>query len=319
MMPQRRPAAFLLFSAAIAALVAAPATAVVPAVDGPAPAAIAMAAADHVVLGSVTGPGGTPWENVKVAATPVGSTVPAASALTYGGRYELRLAPGTYRVAFSDLAERVPDQERASLVTVLAGQIDALDLGAQRLVLGTVTSSLAPAIVGAPHVGSTLSVTEGSWTPGLAVVEPTWVAGETTLGAGSSLRLAPAQLGKRIHVATAATRAGWLDGAARTTPVTVGKAPSTVSASAPGVVRRGKAARVNVVVSDRSGTPVKGTVTLTEKGRKLGAANVAGATKATRAFVLKGLRPGVHVVVVTWSGSTYALPGRDTLRITVKR
>src|SRR5690606_2978590 len=65
--------------------------------------AVAPAAPGTAITGRLVDPDGRPADNVEVQALPVGGGAPVASAISYGGRFELLVPTGTWRVVGTDL------------------------------------------------------------------------------------------------------------------------------------------------------------------------------------------------------------------------
>lgn len=100
---------------------------------------------------------------------------------------------------------------------------------------GVLKQTQTPAVTGIPKVGAVLTATPGGWTPAPASMVLSWRAdGVPIPGAtGSTLRLGPAQLSKKITVVTTAAKTGYTTAtstSAATAPVgpeklTMSKAP----------------------------------------------------------------------------------------------
>jgi len=82
-----------------------------------------------------------------------------------------------------------------------------------------------PAITGAPRVGTTVTATPGTWSPGSATLGYEWlVAGSPVPGATtSSYQPVASDAGKQLQLRVTATLAGHTSGTATSAPVAVGK------------------------------------------------------------------------------------------------
>ena len=282
-----------------------------------APGTTLVTAADHRVHGSVLGTNGTRWDNVQVSATPVGGSSPAASAITYGGGYELYLGAGTYRIAFHDLSRRVPDLTYPGEVTVTAP--GETSLGVTRLTHGTATSTSRPTLQGAARVGERLTVAPGTWNPAAGLgFSYLWQIDGTQAATGAAVTVPRSWLGKTLQATVTGSATTWSAGTARTTGVVVGKARTVLRAKGPADnPRPGSRFTVTARVTDPSTDRPAGVVTVKENGRKLGKALINA--KGVARVALGGLKRGKHSLVLTLPGTRYAAGARDTLKVLVSR
>jgi hypothetical protein len=289
-----------------------------PPAEGSAPGTTTLLmTADHRVHGSVLGTSGRRWDNVQVSATPVGSSSVAASDITYGGSYELYLAAGTYRIAFHDLSNRVPDLAHPDDVTVASS--GETSLGVTQLTHGPATNTSRPALQGVARVGERLTVAPGSWRPASGLgFSYLWEVDGTRAATGAAATVPTSWLGKRLQVIVTGSATTWSAGTARTAEVVVGKARTTLRAKGPADnPRPGARFTVTARVTDPSTRRPAGVVTLKEGGRRLGKASVNA--KGVAKVVLGGLKRGKHTLVLTLPGTKYAAAARDTVKVAVRR
>ncbi|MCR6688366.1 lamin tail domain-containing protein [Cellulomonas sp.] len=164
-----------------------------------------------------------------------------------------------------------------------------------------------PTITGTPAVGSTLRAVDGTWPAGTTVTR-TWLAdGTPVAGAtGPTLRLAPAQQGKRITVRVTGALAGHTS-VTRTSAPTARVAAGALTAPRPTVVGK---ARVGVRLTARTGTWGPAPVTLRYQWFASGTA-IRGATSST--FTPKATHLGKRLTVrVTGSRPGYATVSRTS-------
>lgn len=289
----------------------------VPFAEVTAPGTTLLLAAEHRVHGSVLGTDGTRWDNVQVSATPVGSSTVAASAITYGGSYELYLGAGAYRITFHDLSKRVPDLTYPGAVTVTSS--GETSLGVTRLTHGTATNTSRPTLQGAARVGERLTVAPGAWNPAVGLgFSYLWQLDGAKAATGTAATVPTSWLGKTLQVTVTGSATTWSAGTARTNEVVVGKARTTLRAKGPtDNPRPGAGFTVKARVTDPSTDHTAGVVTVKESGRRLGRASVNA--KGVAKVVLDGLKRGKHSLVLTLPGSRYAAGARDTLKVLVSR
>lgn len=138
------------------------------------------------------------------------------------GEYDATVGGGTYRVGFTSATGEVlywnakTSVESANDIDLIGATtqtaVDAFFQGAPDVVANTAL----PRITGTTLVGSTLTVSTGTWLPANPTLSYKWfasgapIAGATT----ASLKLTGAQVGKRITARVTATSAGMDDGSA---------------------------------------------------------------------------------------------------------
>ena len=142
-----------------------------------------------------------------------------------------------------DLAARVTSTLGGT--TLLSTVTEPLHVDSLPIGLGA-----APVILGSPQVGQTLSVLEPVWTVDGVDTTYHWLRNGTPLPGqtGETYTLTPDDLGQSVSVVATATKLGFLDGLARSQPVTVlqGAAPTpTVEPQLTGVPKVGRTLSVS--------------------------------------------------------------------------
>ena len=160
----RRSAAGLAVAAVTASLTGAgiaQATASAPAPASPSVHVGTRAVAENVVVhGSVIDPGGAALDNVSVEARSVTApTVVVASAITYGGDYDLYVPVGKYLLTYSDLSEVYGTLIRPALNVAGNRTLDTV-----RMLFPAPRAVVAPSVKGAARAGNTLAPSPASGT-----------------------------------------------------------------------------------------------------------------------------------------------------------
>jgi len=314
----------LLFAVCTAALAAGPATGQSP-VGHPrfrhtdvAASFSTTAAATYLVHGEVDGADDSPLDDVEVEAWAPGGDEPAASALTYGGTYDLWLPAGSYEVRFHDPDGRAHDATYPGTVTLAEDAPETTDLDVVHLTLGTATCTTAPALTGGHRVGQTLHASTGTWHPGSGLAFGyTWRVGDTVVGTTSSLTLQPAWVGRTVRVTVEAEGAFWSTGTGTSGRVTVAPALTHLDAAGPvRAVPRGHAFGLRVRLSGGADSVPSGLVVATENSHRVGATTLARPDGTLR---VGALRVGRHTLRVTWSGTRAEAPSSDTVTVRVTR
>lgn len=161
------------------------------------------------------------------------------------------------------------------------------------------TATSLPGLTGSGKVGTTLSVTDGTWNAGGLTFTRQWRRGGTPIAGqtGTTYQVTPADVGQAITVVVTATRAGYADGTATSNAVN-GVLGDAATATAPPMLDR--TAQVGV-----------------EVGSSLGAWNAEGLT-----FTRQWLRAGEPIPGAT--GATYLVTPDDlgqaiSVRVTASR
>lgn len=211
----------------------------------------------------------------------------ATNAVTPGTRYVEGAADGLVRAYYS----HGYSLQTATPVTVKPGAFARADLTLDR----TIAALTTPSVRGAPHVGSVLTATAGTWslTNGVAL-RLTWLRdGTIAIGSGYTHRVTAADAGHRLTVRVVATRAS-LTGHSTS-------APTAILTYLPRLAVTGASPRRGVVrLTVHLGLSVQpgGTYTVTRGGKTL------------RVVVA---RPNVKITL------RHQRPGRQTYRVTLAR
>jgi hypothetical protein len=139
---------------------------------------------------------------------------------------------GTYALTYSVTDEAGNTATATRTVTVVEGTL----------------SAPTPTVSGSPRVGSTLTATPGSWTPGTALTYAWALNGAPVVGATSArLQLTPSMAGGRVTVTVTGARPGYTTAQRTSSAVTVAK--GALSSSKPridGSAKVGKTLKVKV-------------------------------------------------------------------------
>jgi hypothetical protein len=193
----------------------------------------------------------------KADATQPELTVPADSSVTVGDEFDALEGVSATDDEDGDLTDAVTvegtvDTDTAGTYPLTYSVIDAAGntATAARVVTvvdGTLTAG-TPTIGGTARVGSTLSASPGTWTPGTALTYSWAVDGTAVAGATSSrLELVPSMAGHQVTVTVTGTQTGYSTAQRTSAPVTVAK--GTLSSSKPritGTAKVGKRLTVKV-------------------------------------------------------------------------
>jgi surface antigen len=172
-------------------------------------AAVAPGRFTQVQAPTVTG---TPQVDHPLAAT--AGTWSPTGATAYQWLVDGAPISGATRAAYTPSAAQVGKQV-AVRVTVTQAGYDPLTVVTPAngtVAPGTFTAKSPPTVSGTARVGSTLTATAGTWSP-TGTYRFQWLAdGQPVAGAtGSTLRLGPGQVGKRVAVRVQVSRAGYAD------------------------------------------------------------------------------------------------------------
>lgn len=218
----------------------------------------------------------------------------------------------------------VPDREQATTVSVPEGAVTR----GLSVVLGdpppppTVLRSLtAPRITGEPVVGGVLQVDAGTWSLDAVDHRVDWMVEGQVLRSGRWMYPTPDLRGRSVSARLTTTHQ--MSGQEVVTdlpPVSVPRLSSSAEVSSR-LRRQGKRAdRLDLTLTLRTADPLVepvGEVVLLERGRVLSRA----AARHRVAIRLRGVKPGRHVYVVRYAGSTAIAPTetRVVVRVTKSR
>jgi alpha-tubulin suppressor-like RCC1 family protein len=206
-------------------------------------------------------------------------------------------------------AAAISDELKQAPAGLTGDDVQQISLGGGMTALAVVTDVLPAtkaAVSGTPTVGQTLTATPATFSGDPDSVASAWLAdGAPIAGAAdSTLTLTNALAGKRISVASTATKVGEDDVVSTSDATSAVTADSATSVTAtPGSYGGGGTA--TVTVSNAAGQPVTGTVTLSGAGAPQ-AASVAGGT-ATFALP-RTIAPGGYTLTASYSGSSVLKP-----------
>lgn len=261
-----------------------------------------VVAAEYVVSGTVQRANGKLLENISVTATHAATGEVAASALTYGGAYDLHLPAGSYVLAFADLGGYYAPHELAEPLAVL----EDVQLPVETMYRPAVLQITAPVITGTPTLGSTLTVGDGAWAQDDRQLSfrRVWLLDGTEVAQGRTLVVDTSHLGRTLTAQVTVSATGSYPATGQAQDVAVPKVATRTS-----IVRTRLAERRTAVVRVSAvGLVPGGKVTVTEQGRVLGSARLE---RGKAVVTLKRLRPGKHALVARYAGSALTKPSKS--------
>lgn len=285
----------------------------------------ALARAGHIT-GTVTDADGAPLDAVEVSIYRNEGTAqsPQWEVLSSGfteanGNYDVPAGAGTYRVGFFrnlsspvfyDTAGSVNTAD--NVVVVGSATVPNVDAVLERAP-EVLSNTSSPRISGTAKVGSTLTVSPGTWAPSGPTVTYTWLAsGKAIAGAhATSFKLTGAQVGKRITVLATASKAGVDDGAALTAATSAVVVKPTMALT--DKVKRGKLT-LKVRVTASGVQTVAGKVKIFRKSKLLDTVKL----KAGKVKVKLGKqKPGKAKYTAKYVGSGWVLPVKERIKVRV--
>ena len=286
-----------------------------PAVTLEAAQADPVAAAEHVLSGSTVRPGGRPVDNISVTARDTTTGEVTASALSYGGVYDLHLPAGSYTLAYQDLGGRFVTFD-APDVLVVDGPSNLPVVTLYRPSPVVVTR---PTVHGSPHAGYTLTVSDGEWTAdGRAVtLSHSWLLDGEPVAEGATFVVLASHVGHTLTAVVEARAHEAMPTPVLSDDVAVVEAPTTtrVTRSLAQRTRKGSKVRVSARVTSAHLAPA-GVVELVDKGKVLASRRLQ---EGAATLVAKGLSAGRHKLVVRYRGDAVAAPSRATTKVAVPR
>ncbi|GAA1920627.1 Ig-like domain repeat protein [Nocardioides hwasunensis] len=171
---------------------------------------------------------------------------------------------------------------------------------------GALQATGQPVVSGSAAVGSSLSVTNGSWSPVATRFRYQWLRqGAPIPGAtGSTYRIGADDAGRDVSVTVFASATGFNEGAATTAAVSVGRMKSSVAATLPKTrVKLKKVAKLGVTVTVPGLDTPTGTIQVLDKGKKIAQMTMAPAHKGKATLKLKKLKKGKHKLQVVYLGN----------------
>jgi len=163
------------------------------------------------------------------------------------------------------------------------------------------TATSLPGLTGSGKVGTSLSVTDGTWNADGLTFTRQWRRGGTPIAGqtGTTYQVTPADVGQAITVVVTATRDGFTPGTATSNAVTGSKYASSTVLTAPKKAKAGKAVAITVKVT-APGTAATGSVAVFDGRKKIATVTlVKGAAKVT----IKKIKPGKHPLKAVYAGS----------------
>lgn len=215
-------------------------------------------AAQYVAVGAVYDYEGNDLDNVLVTATPVGGSEIAASALSYGGMYELWLDDGSYALEYT-----LDGHEPVRATVVVDGQ-DAM-LADVTMLLVAPQNTVAPSLDGRARVGEVLTAEPGAWDLDVTGFAYQWrVNGRAVRDAdGRRFRVLPQHYGKTVSVDVTADLEGHAPGEASSAGAVVRAGRFSLTSAA---VRRGDRWRVGLEVDAPAWAAPDGTAKVCMEG-----------------------------------------------------
>lgn len=271
-----------------------------------APSSPAVAAVQQVgeftLAGDVVSVDGEALDNVLVAAYEIGSSEPAASALTYGGSYELHLDAGTYELVFSDLSGEYGDYARPGKLTVR----DDVNLPTVTMKYPAPRPIAKPKIVGDAIAGQALRVVDGVWETDDITFTYRWLRdGKFTGVTSPTYKLGVLDIATEISVKVLASAPDSYDTALETRSVNVQRAESQTEVT---VIVVDDGYEVVVECDDALGK-AKGPVALFADGRLVATKKLTRSERAT--FVVGDLGRGAHTFKAVYKGDKVNSPSVD--------
>ncbi len=241
-------------------------------------------------------------DDVTVTATDVATGRTVASALSYGGEYELWVPIGIYDLSY----ERDGYAPSTRRVTVLASQY----LEDVTMLLPAPTATVAPSFGSRARVGDSVVADPGTWTLDGLTLRYQWRADGVALPGATDdrLRVTPRLVRSELTVTVSASRVGHARGSATSDPVVVTPARLGLELATP---RRSAGRwRVPFALSGPAWLDADGTVTFCTGRACIDARVTDGAGTAT----LPGARHG-RSYDVTYDGPRGVTAAPTTLRV----
>ena len=217
----------------------------------------------HVISGTVTTADGKLVDNVSVEAYSGKTKVPTASAITYGGEYELEVPEGPYTFLYHDLSGKLLDKHVTKALTVKAD----VTLPATVLYYPAPTLVKAPTI-GGYSAGRVFIATVGGDKWSSVPVERTinWYRDGKRVAGGSEYRLTPEDLISKLTATVTVRAENSAAASAKTKPLQLSKRFSSNIKLQP-VTSDRRHTNFFIFVISGTGNP-SGEVTLREVGSK---------------------------------------------------
>lgn len=230
--------------------------------------------------------------------------------------------PGDVGVSFTvtSSAQR-PDyvQENGDGETVTFSPVTATSTGVAGVIGDAPTATAGPTITGTPKVGQTLGVSQ-TWSASGLTFAYQWQRNGTDIADADdpTYVVTAADVAQSITVEVTASRAGYADGSAESTAVTVAKVASkTVAKLAKPKIKANQKGVLTVTVSAAGVPGPTGKVTVKD-GKKVIATVTLKANKLGKLTIkLPKLKKGKHQILVSYSGDA-AIAGSKAKKVTLK-
>ncbi len=172
------------------------------------------------------------------------------------------------------------------------------------------TPTTQPTIAGSGVVGRLLTVSPGSWGTGdTPAYDYQWRRDNAAIAGATASTYTPTveDVGRVLTVTVTATRPGFRPGTFRTSGVSVPRLASSLRATlAKKRIKQGRATSMTVVLTVPGLDRPTGTLTVLDGSRALAAIALRAAQTGKVTVPLRGLKPGVHRLRVTYAGSDLA-------------
>ncbi len=243
--------------------------------------------------------------DAKVDATltaSAGSWNPSPDALTYQWSADGAPVAGANGPTLAEDASLVGKVVTVTVTASRAGYTDVpvTSAGTAAVAPGTFTEITSPSVSGTPRLGQTLTLDQGTFTPGTSDVAVQWLRGGVPVpdAQASSYLLTPADLGHHMTARVTVSRPGYttlVERAPRT--ASVKSVPTVKVVGQPG--RRGRAT-FTVTVTAPGVSPVGGVVRIKSKGKFLRDVALSAGTATT---TVSGLPAGTRPFAFWYLGS----------------
>ena len=171
---------------------------------------------------------------------------------------------------------------------------------------GALQATVAPSVTGTTTVGQTLRVSSGTWSQPSPSFKYQWLrTGAPIPGAtSSSYRLTAEDAGRDIAAVVTATKAGFADGAATSSALSIGRMASTVTGSLKANrIKASKKAKLGITLTVAGLTGPNGTIQVLDKGKKIASFTMAPVHNGKKTIKLKKLKKGKHKLTVVYLGT----------------
>jgi hypothetical protein len=172
---------------------------------------------------------------------------------------------------------------------------------------GALQATVQPAISGTAVVGNSLTVAAGTWSQASPSFKYQWLRNGAPIPAatGSSYRLVPGDAGTGISATVLATKAGFADGAATATAVSIPKmASTTVAALSKTRVKPGTRVKIGIAVTVAGVAGPTGTIKVFDGAKVLKTLTLVSTRDGKLGWRLPKLKKGKHKIKAVYIGNT---------------